>query len=85
MRLSPEERAMHRGEMGKARQWAIEHQLQVGRMSDAEDLVPVSQVHMMADPEAVGDAGVEFMEEFAELPETDRRVVVPNDYRPARR
>ena len=77
MRLSPEEQAMHRGEMGKARQWAIEHQLQVGRMFDAEDLVPVSQVHMMADPESVGDAGVEFVEAFAELPEAERRVAVP--------
>ncbi|MEM7747773.1 MAG: aconitase X catalytic domain-containing protein [Pseudomonadota bacterium] len=77
MRLSPEEQAMHRGEMGKARQWAIEHQLQVGRMFDAADLVPVSQVHMMADPESVGDAGAEFVESFAELPEADRRVAVP--------
>ena len=77
MRLSQEEQAMHNGEMGPARRWAIEHQIQVGRMFDAEDLVPVSQVHMMADPESLGEAGVAFVEQFAEMSEADRRVAVP--------
>lgn len=65
------------GEMGPARQWAVEHQVQVGRMFDAEDAVPVSQAHMMADPESIGHAGVEFFERFAVLPEEERRVAIP--------
>ncbi len=65
------------GEMGKARQWAIDHQLQVGRMFDAEDMVEVSQAHMMADPESIGEAGVAFVESFAELPEDECRVAIP--------
>lgn len=65
------------GELGPARRWAIEHQLQVGRMFDAADMVAVSQAHMMADPESLGDAGVAFVERFASLPEAERRVAIP--------
>lgn len=65
MRLNDHEQAMLAGEMGPACQWAIEHQMQVGRMFDAADMVPVSQAHMMADPESLGDAGVEFVERLA--------------------
>ena len=77
MRLSDEERAMLEGERGGARQWAVRHQMQVGRMFDAKDTVPVSQAHMMADPESLGEVGVELFERLAELPEAERRVAVP--------
>ena len=77
MRLTDEEQAMARGDMGKARQWAIQHQVQVGRMFDAEDMVQVSQAHMMADPESLGEAGVAMVEGLAILPEKDRRVAIP--------
>lgn len=77
MRLSDAEQAMLAGEAGPARKWAIAHQLQVGRMFDAADMVPVSQAHMMADPESLGEAGVAFVEAFAELPEAERRVAIP--------
>ena len=65
MRLKDGEEAMLAGEMGPACRWAIEHQLQVGRMFDATDMVPVSQSHMMADPESLGEAGVAFVETLA--------------------
>ncbi len=65
MKLSDEEKAMLAGEFGPACQWAIKHQKQVGRMFDAMDMVEVSQAHMMADPESLGDAGVEFVESIA--------------------
>ena len=74
MRLTDEEKAMQAGEMGKARQWAIDHQIKVGRMFDADDLVPVSQAHMMGDPEAVGEAGADFLEKMAE---DGARVAIP--------
>lgn len=77
MKLTIEENAMLAGELGTARKWALEHQLQVGRMFDAEDMVEVSQAHMMADPESIGEAGVAFVEQFADLPETERQVAVP--------
>jgi len=80
---------MLNGEFGKAKQWAIDHQIKVGEFFDAKDMVLVSQAHMMADPESVGDAGVDFMESIATaggrvvIPMiTDPRGVDLNHYRP---
>ena len=50
MYLNEEEEAMLAGEFGKAKKWAIDHQLKVGGFFDARDMVKVSQAHMMADP-----------------------------------
>jgi predicted aconitase len=77
MRLNDEERAMLAGEMGEPRRWAIAHQIAVGEFFDTADLVPVSQAHIMADTESLGEAGVAFLEGLAGAPETERRVRVP--------
>lgn len=89
MKLTQEEKAMLAGEHGEAKRWAIDHQLKVGKMFDAQDLVEISQAHMMADPEAVGESGVSFMERLADqgakvaVPTiTDPRGVDLNYYRP---
>ena len=58
MKLDKQEQAMLDGEMGPARQWAMKHMLQVGRFFDAEDFVRVTQAHIMADTESLGEAGV---------------------------
>ena len=65
MQLNDEEKAMLSGDFGKAKKWAIDHQIKVGEFFDAPDMVAVSQAHMMADPESVGEAGVDFMESIA--------------------
>jgi len=77
MKLSESAEAMLAGKMGPARQWAVQHQMQIGRMFDAEDMVKVSQAHMMADPESTGEAGVELVERFAALPIEERTVAIP--------
>src|SRR5712671_6264875 len=77
MRLSDEERAMLAGEAGEPRRWAIQHQIAVGEFFDAADLVPVSQAHIMADTESLGEAGVRFLEGLAAAPEAERRVRIP--------
>ena len=77
MRLNDEEKAMLAGEMGEARKIALEQQVAVGRFFDAEDMVEVAQAHIMADTESLGEAGVQFMERMAALPEAERRVRVP--------
>ena len=77
MKLNEEEQAMLAGELGEPKRWALDHMLKVGAMFDAADLVPVSQAHMMADPESLGDAGVRFMEELAAHPAEEVRVAVP--------
>ena len=77
MKLNSEEQAMLAGDFGPARKWAMEHMVQVGRFFDAADLVPVSQSHMMADTESLGEAGVAFVETLAKLPEAERKVRIP--------
>lgn len=65
------------GALGEPRRIAIEQQIQVGRVFDAEDFVPVSQAHIMADTESLGEAGVAWLEALAAYPEAHRRVRVP--------
>jgi predicted aconitase len=77
MRLTDEEQSMLAGEAGAARRWAIEHQVRVGRYFGADDFVPVSQAHIMADTESLGAAGVAWLERMAALPERERRVRIP--------
>ena len=77
MRLTDEEQAMLAGAAGEPRRWAIQHQIAVGEFFDAADLVPVSQAHIMADTESLGEAGIRFLESLAAAPGTERRVRVP--------
>ena len=77
MRLTDEESAMLAGAAGRARQWAIEHQMRVGRYLGAADFVPVSQAHIMANTESLGEAGMALLERLAATSETERRVRVP--------
>ena len=75
--LDDEAEAMRRGEHGRARQWAIEHQLRVGHYLGATDMVRVSQAHIMADTESLGEAGVAWLETMAAMPAAERHVRVP--------
>jgi predicted aconitase len=77
MKLTDEEQAMRAGALGQARQWAIEHQIKVGNYLEAQDFVPVTQAHIMADTESLGAAGVEWLEAWSKLPPEHRRVRVP--------
>ncbi|UCH74097.1 MAG: aconitase X catalytic domain-containing protein [Rhodospirillales bacterium] len=77
MRLTDHEEAMLAGGFGEPRRRALEQQIQVGQFFDAEDFVEISQVHLMADTESLGEAGVAWLEEIATFPEAERRVRVP--------
>lgn len=77
MILDDETRAMQAGEFGPVRRIAIEHQIRVGGFFGASDLVPVSQAHIMADTESLGEAGVAWLEGLAAAPPDQRRVRVP--------
>jgi predicted aconitase len=77
MRLGDEEEAMLAGALGAPRRWAITHEITVGEFFDAEDFVAVSQAHIMADTESLGEAGVRFLESLAVAPAPERRVRVP--------
>ena len=75
--LSEEERSMLAGEQGEPRRLAMEHIQAVANFFDAEDLVAVSQVHLMADSESTGESGVSYLEMLGTYPEEQRRVRVP--------
>lgn len=78
MKLDDLEQAMLKGEFGRPRQFAMEQILKVGSFFDADDTVPVSQVHLMADPESLGTASIDFLEQLANCPAKDRKVKVPS-------
>jgi predicted aconitase len=67
MILDAEERAMQAGELGEATRIAILHQIRVGEFFGAADMVKVTQAHVMADTESLGEAGVAWLERLALL------------------
>lgn len=77
MQLNDEERAMLAGELGEVAQLAMRHQIAVGDFFGAEDFVPVTQAHVMADTESLGQAGVLWLESLAEARGGSQRVRVP--------
>src|SRR5260370_3479793 len=74
MRLTDEESSMLASGLGEPRRWAIEHQIAVGEFFDASDFLPVSQAHIMADTESLGEAGVRCLLSLASAPDTERRL-----------
>jgi predicted aconitase len=77
MKLNDEEREMLAGESGPVPQQALQHQIKVGEFFGAEDFVPVTQAHIMADTESLGEAGVRWLEDLAATAAGQRRVRVP--------
>jgi len=65
MRLSDEEQDMLAGKCGPVARLALQHQRKVGEFFGAEDFVPVTQAHIMADTESLGEAGVRWLESLA--------------------
>src|SRR5262245_24643388 len=65
MRLTDEEQAILAGKQGVVRQQALQHQIKVGDFFGAADFVPVTQAHIMADNESLGEAGVRWLESLA--------------------
>ena len=77
MRLNSEEKAMLAGKMGPVPKIAIEHQVKVGDFFGAKDFVPVTQAHIMADTESLGEHNVRWLEQLAAETEGDRTVRIP--------
>ncbi|MGF1619084.1 MAG: aconitase X [Rhodomicrobiaceae bacterium] len=77
-RLNDYEQEMLAGAHGEPRKWAMEMLLKVARMFDADELVEVSQVHLMADTEATGEEGLRFVEWIGSHDPSESRVVIPS-------
>ncbi len=81
MILNDEEKAMLAGEAGIVAKTAIEHQIKVGEFFGARDFVPVTQAHIMADTESLGQAGVMWLERLADAGEAGVRIPTITDPR----
>ncbi|HXS51452.1 MAG TPA: aconitase X catalytic domain-containing protein [Usitatibacter sp.] len=77
MRLDREEKAMLAGEMGPVPQAAIRHQVKVGTFFGAKEFVPVTQAHIMADTESLGEHNVRWLERLAAHSTGERTVRIP--------
>jgi len=77
MKLNDEESDILAGKAGPVPQQALQHQIKVGEFFDAEDFVPVTQAHIMADTESLGEAGVRWLEGLAATTDGQRRVRIP--------
>ncbi len=67
MTLTPNERDMLEGKQGEAKRRAIEYQIKVGQFWGAKRFVPVTNVHMMGDIEVMGDGGLDWLKDYANL------------------
>ena len=65
MKLNNLELDIETGKFGEPRRLALEHQKKIGRFFDAEKFVEISQVHIMADTEALGFSGISFLESWS--------------------
>ena len=70
---------MLRGAGGEAVARALRMQVEVGEFFGAEDLVPISSAHMMAEIESMGEPCLAWVEEMADL---GGRAVVPTTSNP---
>ena len=77
MKLDDEEQAMRAGTLGRVAQIAIEHQIRVGDFFGAADFVLVTQAHIMADTESLGESGVRWLEALADADDRGARVRIP--------
>ena len=77
MKLNDEESDILAGKAGVVPQQALRHQIKVGEFFAAKDFVPVTQAHIMADTESLGEAGVQWLEAMAATTEGQRHVRIP--------
>ena len=77
MKLNDEEQDILAGKLGPVPQQALQHQIIVGDFFGARDFVPVTQAHIMADTESLGEAGVRWLEGLASVTQGQRGVRIP--------
>ena len=78
MKLNDEEQDILAGKArARFRSRRCEHQIEVGDFFGAADFVPVTQAHIMADTESLGEAGVRWLEGLAAAADGQRRVRIP--------
>lgn len=74
MELTQEEQQILAGAHGEAARNALQYQIRVGEYYGAKKFVPITQAHITADIEVMGDTGLQFLKEQVE---NDAKFVVP--------
>jgi len=77
VKLNDEEQDILAGKHGPVPEQALRHQIKVGDFFHAKDFVSVTQAHIMADTESLGEAGVQWLEGLAAGGKGQRRVRIP--------
>jgi len=80
LHLDSTQEKMLRGELGEAKQFAMEVVSKVGDAVGADELVPIKSAHVLAHYSSLHDAGVEVLERFAD---SGGRFAVPTSVDPA--
>ena len=80
MHVDSAQERMLRGELGEAKQFAMEIVSKVGDAVGADALVPIRSAHVLAHYSSLHDAGVEVLERFAD---SGGRFAVPTSVDPA--
>ena len=65
MQLDAEEKAMLRGDKGRAVQEALQFQIEVGNFFEAERFVRINNAHVMGDIEVMGDGGLGLLRDMS--------------------
>ncbi|PSW20581.1 DUF521 domain-containing protein [Photobacterium sanctipauli] len=66
MNLNSEQQRMLDGEFGPSIQWAIKFLVETGTMLGADSLIPIRYAFLMADTDAMGEAGINFVQELGQ-------------------
>lgn len=80
MQIDSQQEKMLRGEMGEAKQFAMEIITKVGDAVGADSLVPIKSAHVLAHYSSLHDAGVDVLERFAS---SGGKFAVPTSVDPA--
>lgn len=73
MKLTDQQKQIMDGSQGPCRAWAMKFLKDTGTALGAEDLVPIRYALMMADTDAMGEAGVEFIARLNQASPEERR------------
>ena len=78
MKIKDNEKEILEGKYGFFPQWAIKQQIKVGEFFDADQFIQVSECHLCADTESVGEQIIEELEQLYISDDKKTKVVIPS-------
>ena len=78
MKIKDNEKEILEGKYGFFPQWAIKQQIKVGEFFDADQFIQVSECHLCADTESVGEQIIEELEQLYISDNKKTKVVIPS-------